>query len=310
MTPRIGFVIVTYNSPEQTTYLCRRLTELFGAPPIALHHDFGQCDLDRARLPSNVRLVEPWFRTGWGSFPVVEANLAALRLLYEMADPDWCVSLSTTDYPIKSAERILQDLKNTPFDAFLDHRQLFPRRLPAGYVRDESRSFNDPAWMRLAYHRYVATDLNPGRLTWRFPSLHRPWLLRGTLAERIFTPFSRSFRPYGGDAWYTVNRRAARIVTQQDELFSRLKRHYRRRRVPEESVYHTLLCNRPELRLSPNNLRYTDWSRGGHSPRTLHHDDIPVLMRSQAHFARKFPFDPNLFQEIDVAAEQRNLTSA
>jgi len=101
----IGFVLLSFSRPEQTISLCRKLSEVFGDPPIALHHDFGQCNLDRRALPSNVHLVEPWLATGWGVFSIVEANLAALSLLYQVADPDWCVSLSTTDYPIKTAER-------------------------------------------------------------------------------------------------------------------------------------------------------------------------------------------------------------
>ena len=73
----IGFVLLSFNHPEQTIFLCRKLSDAFGNPPIALHHDFGQCDLDRRALPSNVHLVQPWLATGWGVFAVAEANLAA-----------------------------------------------------------------------------------------------------------------------------------------------------------------------------------------------------------------------------------------
>ena len=113
MLPSIGFVILSYNSPDQTVFLCKKLSAMFGDPPIALHHDFGQCSLDRSSLPSNVRVVEKWFATNWGTFPVVEANFAAIRLLYSFADPDWCVSLSTADYPIKTTKQILEFLKAT-----------------------------------------------------------------------------------------------------------------------------------------------------------------------------------------------------
>jgi hypothetical protein len=293
-------VLLSFSRPEQTIFLCRKLSEAFGDPPIALHHDFGQCDLERGALPSNVHLVEPWLATGWGVIAVVDANLAALRLLYQVADPDWCISLSATDYPIKSPEHILADLDNSTWDAFLDHRELIHRRMPRDYQRVVADGFNDPTWLVIAYNRYVATSLKPGRLTWRSRVLDRLLYLRGRKFEHLFTPFKAGFRPYGGDAWYTVNRRAASVLTEQSALFRRLRRHYRRRPVPEESIYHTILCN-AGLRVCGDNLRYADWSSGGSHPRLLSREDIPAFRRTNAHFARKFPFDPNLFHEVDAA---------
>jgi hypothetical protein len=295
----IGFVLLSFNRPEQTIYLCRKLSEAFGDPPIALHHDFGQCNLERRALPSNVHLVEPWLATGWGVFAIVEANLAALSLLYQVADPDWCVSLSTTDYPIKTAEHILADLGSSPWDAFLDHRELIYRRLPRSYQRVSAAGFNDPLWPVIGYNRYVAISFEPRRVTWYSRILNR--LLRGPHIERLFTPFSAKFRPYGGDAWYTVNRRAASVLTEQNALFWQLRRHYLGRPVPEESVYQTILCN-AGLRICPDNLRYADWSDGGAHPRLLSREDIPAFAKTNAHFARKFPFDLNLFSEVDAAA--------
>ncbi len=295
----IGFVLVTYNNPEQSIYLSRRLTDLFDGP-IALHHDFGQCNLSRSKLPSSVQVVDRWVPTAWGTFPVVEANRLALRLLYENADPEWCVSLSTADYPIKTPSHILSFLETSPFDAFLDHREL---RLQGSqeHTRDESKAFHDPAWLEVAYQRYVAVNVNPDRLTWRFPWLHKPRLLRGALAEQLLTPFGSRLRPFGGDAWYTINRKAAEVLLRDDDRFRRLRRHYRPKRVPEESIYQTVLCNEPGLNICGDNLRYTDWSHGGSSPRLLNAHDIPTLIGSSAHFARKFILDEHLFQQIDQA---------
>lgn len=297
---RIGFVLVSHACPEQTILLCRRLAEQFGDAPIALHHDFGQCALERRLLPGCVRLVEPWLATGWGVFPVVEANLAALRLLAETADPDWAVSLSAADSPVMAAAGVVAALASAPFDAFLDHREIVYRRLEHDYSRVEAAGFRDPGWPVIAYHRYVAPGQDP-----RWPAWAARWAKRlmragGRPAERLLTPFTPSFRPYGGDAWYTVSRRAAAVLLEQGPRVERLRRHYRRRPVPEESFYHTLLCN-AGLRISPESLRYADWSAGGSHPRLLGREDIPALVASGAHFARKFPFDPALFEELDRA---------
>jgi len=298
---RIGFVLVSFNLPEQTIFLCRRLTEEFGDAPIALHHDFGQCDLDRSRLPANVHVVDPWMPTRWATMSVVDANLAALRLLYRVADPEWCVSLSTADYPIRTADHILSSLDRSPWDAYIDHREVIYRRLPGDYRRVEAAGFHDPGWPVIAYNRYVAVPLPARAPEWCARSLRTLMYLGGPRVESLFTPFTPRFRPYGGDAWYTLNRRAAHVLAAEDAQHAKLWKHYLHRAVPEESFYHTILCN-AGLRICGDNLRYADWSGGGRHPRLLTRESIPAFAATNAHFARKLPFDPALFAEIDRAA--------
>ena len=108
MRPPIGFVLATYNNPEQTLFLCERLNTMFGNPPIVIHHDFSQCSLNTALFPSPMSaLLKIGVLHTWGSLTVVDAQLSALQMLYRTSDPDWFVPLSTSDYPIQSAEFIL-----------------------------------------------------------------------------------------------------------------------------------------------------------------------------------------------------------
>jgi Core-2/I-Branching enzyme len=308
MLPSVGFVLVTADLPELTVNLCRKLSEMFDDPPIALHHDFGQCSLDPSILPANVHLVTNWHQTSWGHISVPDAVFSAFRLLYSIADPDWCVSLSNTDYPIKTAQQILSDLRQTDADAFLDHREIVIPRLPENYTRVHAHAFRDPRWLELAYDRYVSTEIIPNRIARRLKSLKRR--LYGRLARNLFTPFKRGVRPFGGESWYTVNRRAAHFLIANDRLARTLRKHYRNRPIPEESLYHSILCNRPELTICNQSLRYTDWSNGGKSPKILGEEDIPALLASPAHFARKFPLDPDLFSQIDHAVETAARKSA
>jgi len=48
-------------------------------------------------------------------------------------------------------------------------------------------------------------------------------------------------------------------------------------------------------------LRYIDWRMGGYHPKTLGLDDIPRILASGAHFARKFDLamGPEVFDAID-----------
>ena len=311
MKPTIGFVLVTHQNPDQILFLCSRLSSLFGDPPIAIHHDFSQNPLDRAQFPANIRFVDRTVRTGWGVMGVVDALLAALRLLYKSddgwGDPDWFVSLSSADYPIQTAATILNQLEASPFDGYLDSREIYDY---GGTFLDQKLRefpFQQPRYHQFAFNRYVAIPLLPLKFARRMSipieryCIHSPWV-----TTRL-TPFRDGVKCFGGDAWMTLRRKLAHILLDETPLWRTLHRHYRSRSVPEESFYHTLLGNTPGLNLSPDNLRYTDWKGCYAHPRTLNQGDIPRLLASTHHFARKFPFDPNLLGELDSAVSTQKL---
>ena len=106
MSASIAFVLLSHREPAQLLRLVTTLNRLYDDPPIACHHDFSQCPLDTANFPGNVRFVTASIRTGWAKWSVVRAMLAALRLLYDHADPDWFILLSGADYPIRDAAAV------------------------------------------------------------------------------------------------------------------------------------------------------------------------------------------------------------
>ncbi len=301
MKPPIGFALVTHNRPEQILHLCRRLNRMFGDPPIAIHHDYGQSDLDRSALPGNVSVVEKWYRTGWGSIAVVDAQLAAIRQLYDTADPEWFVLLSTTDYPIQTADRILDDLRRADVDAFFDMRPIHD--LGQRYVNEGhgELAFNHPRYPQGAFNRYVALPLISVKMARRIRQPNEAWVWKNKALIRRFTPFDGTLQCFAGDAWITANRRVARFLLEESPLWQKLHRHFTSRSIPEEAFYHTLLGNTPGFRLSPDNLRYTDWKGCYAHPRTLGRADFPRLLASGKHFARKFPFEPDMLHDLDEA---------
>lgn len=307
MKPPIGFVLVTYNSPEQTLFLCERLNAMFGNPPIVIHHDFSQSPLNTALFPGNVRFVEKWLRTGWGSMTVIDAQLSALRLLYSQFDPDWFVTLSTTDYPIQTADFILQELRDSPFDAYMDSRPVKNLHLP---IKKEGLSgmstFEHPKWPQLAYNRYVAIPLLSRAMAKQLDTPVEKFCLPFTFLTKRMTPFRGAITCHGGDSWFTANRRVAHLLFEETPLWRDLHRHYEKRTVPEESFYHTLLANSTGYRVCPDNKRYTDWRGCYAHPRTLGRDDLPQLLESTHHFARKFAFDPKVFRGLDEAVSQKH----
>ena len=306
MKPPIGFVIVTYNQPEQTLHLCRRLSEMFGDPPIAIHHDYSQSNLDRTPFPANVRFVDQWRNTSWGSLAVVDAQLSAIRLLYDTADPDWFVPLSTFDYPIQTAERILDDLTSAEVDAFFDLRPIRDLGQPFRNEGLGELAFKHPRYSQGAFNRYVAIPLISVKMARRLKQPNEAWVWKNKFLIRHLTPFNGSLQCFGGDSWFTASRKVARFfLDDANPLWQKLHKHFNSRSIPEEAFYHTLLGNTPQFRLAPDNLRYTDWKGCYAHPRTLGRADFPRLLVSTQHFARKFPWDPDLLRELDAAVAAR-----
>lgn len=117
--PSIGFVLLTHGNEPQILRLTDTLNQMFGDPPIACHHDFSKLALNKRQFPGNVHFVEPHVRTSWGTISLVHAMLKALRLLYDTSAPDWFYLLSGSDYPIRDAASIRNELAHSPFDAYI-----------------------------------------------------------------------------------------------------------------------------------------------------------------------------------------------
>ena len=305
MPPFLGFVLVTHQEPEQIAFLCHKLASMFENPPIAIHHDYSKCHLAPATLPPNVKLVENWIPTSWGALSIVQAFLAALKLLHATSAPDWTISLSATDYPIQAAETILQELRSTKADAFLDYREIPKKGTVSSDPHVQASNYNRPAWLISARERYVSLSVVPYAIRKYIGYKDRCIYIDGDLTTRFFTPFHHGYLPYGGDTWLTANRRAALALLAEDETSRRLMRHYKRRAIPDESYYHTLLLNRSDLVIENNNRRYAVWNEGAAHPNQIDFGDVAKMIASSAHFARKFPFKPDLYAAVDTQVAER-----
>ena len=308
MGATIGFVIVSYDKPAQLLRLVRRLMKLYNNPPIVCHHDFSKCSLEGFDFPSEVTFVRPHIEPKWGGISFCHAFLAALRAMYQRTDcPDWFVFLSGTDYPVRPAHEVLDQLVQGGFDAYMDHRLVEYPWTPDSSVQYEPHAFNSAAWVPLAYDRWVAVRL---WVPWYSRTRRKPikipvGIIRSKLLVGLFSPFSKTLRCYGGSGWFTCNRKAAETLLAQNTENLALLAHYSKRFIPDESLMQTILCNQPDLKISKDSLRYIDWSLSGHHPKTLGMEDIPGILASGAHFARKFDLamGAEVFDAIDAAVD-------
>lgn len=304
----VGFVLVSHDKPAQLLRLVRRLMQLYENPPIVCHHDFSKCSLDGFDFPKEVEFVRPHIETQWGGVSICLAYVAALNALRRRADsPDWFAILSGADYPVRPAQAVRDQLANGGFDAYMDHRVVDYPWVPDPSVEYEAHAFNSKAWVPLAYDRYISIQL---WLPWYSFAKRKPIkiplaFLRSKRLVSLFNPFSETLKCYGGSAWFTLNRKAVDRLLAENAENRAIVAHYRRRFIPDESMPHTILCNQPDLIISKNRMRYIDWTLGGHHPKTLGMEDIPSILASGAHFARKFDLTQgvDVFDAIDAAVD-------
>lgn len=312
MSPRIGFVILSNRGGSQLARLVGRLVELYEDPPIALHHDFGQGSLDTDQLTDvskHLSIVAPHITTGWGKFSVVTAALKALELLYpkppaDEIGPDHFVLLSASDYPVRPAEYVLDDLRHSNADAFIDYRRAGLQRSAAlaehGPGSPAMSHFESAENSRVLYRRYLAAQLYAPRLR-TLPDGSRR-LGRSTLAlpfDSPWHPFSAERPCFYGDHWFTANRAVATRLLQPSKFDLAVQRHLRLRASADECYYQSTILNEPSLVVERDNRRFAKWNGGGAHPQWLTCEDLPDIARSGAHFARKIAPDSPLLDELD-----------
>jgi hypothetical protein len=298
MSVKIGFVILSHADPGQLLRLVRTLQRLYDDPPIVCHHDFTQSALSTEGFPSNVRFVQPHVRTRWGQFSVVLAALRALEILYEESAPDWFYLISAADYPTASADHVVQDIDASEADAFLDFREA--SRVPSVAVESPPknpalRHFVSPGNIEIAWRRYIGLNL------W-FPILRSgPRIGRHTLYTPFKsrrTPFGPTFKCFYGDHWFSGNQKAAEILLGPTAKHLELRRHLRWRASADECYYQSVLAN-AGLKIEKATRRFSEWNGGGAHPKILGTEDLPAIISSKAHFARKFEAGTPVLDEID-----------
>ena len=306
LEPSVGFLILSHNSPAQLLRLTWRLTRLYKRSPIVIHHDFSQSPIDQTDFPKNCHFVRPSIRTGWGKWALVEAMLEALKLLYDIADPDYFFLLSASDYPSSPPENVLQDLAEFKFDAFIDTFDLELALL--GEVEGADPHFvnyRTPDSLSVARRRYVQAQLKVPLIRFNPPpfsssTLHYPRLGRATVSlpiKSFKTPFSSAYKCFVGSQWFTASRLAGSRLLNPNANDQRLKQYYRSRVVPDESYVQTVLCNDATLLIRPISRRFVIWE-GAH-PRQLGSKDYKVIQSANCHFARKFRADDPVLDQLD-----------
>lgn len=299
---RILYVITAHRNPQQVGRLVHALLRASPGGQVLLHYDPSGPPLGAGDLPASprVHLFPAPIEVRWGDFTMVRAMLDLMSWANERLSFDWLVWLSGQDYPLgplAGFEQSLDDRYDGIFRHFpaLDHpgwlpgeglrRYYFqywelPHLLPFHRLPGGARILADT--LRKLFNRVQAiVNLrprqrnNPAKIGFRCRS----------------TPFSNARVCFGGWSWININARCVRHILDFTRANPSFVRHYRRTYCPDESFFHTILANAPDLKLRNDPLRHVAW---GDNPYPSHPTTIVSgqmlqhVLDSGMPFARKF----------------------
>jgi len=210
----------------------------------------------------NVGLL-PSRRLTWGGWSLAEIHLDAIRTLLARGPGwRWFANLSGQDFPLKSREAILADL-----DAAPDRNHVAVKAIDA------------------------------------YPETERPFL-RGRLSHRYVEMNGRAVRTtvpadfpadvrieWKGSGWFTLTRAFCEWIAH-DPFAQRCATALRYAFIPDEFLMQTLAMNGAFAdTVAADNRRLIRFTPGSAHPDTLTMRERDDLLRTPAHYARKFDED-------------------
>jgi hypothetical protein len=300
---RVVYFIQSHRDPEQVYRLVETLRRGSSSGLVVVQHNPREVELDwkpLADLPDTKQFFArgPQLRSDYSC--QMEPYLDAITWLdRERIEYDWIVNLTAQDYPVKPISAFEALLERSEADGYLRFWDVLSADSPWSRRKAKARYFHRywrlPEGSERALH---AVRFLTAVLPVHFYLVYGPWLG----VRRLRTPFHNGFRCYGGWAWFSLRRDAARYLNRFLGERPDVEAHYRRSVTAEESLVQTILVNAGRFRLVNDDLRYIDYSRADRgAPRVLTTADLPMLAAGPWYLARKFDLqvDTGVLDRID-----------
>jgi Core-2/I-Branching enzyme len=232
MRPLTSYVVLAHTAPDRVHRLVDRLRPY----PTYLHVDAGTsrgvADEILGVVGEDVHPL-PRYRTGWGSWGLMEATLEGLRQA-SGAGASHVVVLSGTDYPLRSADRVNAYLQRQPTTSWVRHA-----RIPVPWLGGDGGESRVSQWNRRVFGRRL-----------RLPVQRRP---------------PEGLDLYYGQAQCALSGRLAAWIVSRFDQDAGVARFFRRTWIPDELLLPSLAMASPfrdEVR--DDNLWFSRWSGGPH----------------------------------------------
>lgn len=307
--------VETHRNPRQIESLVRAIVRAAPDSLVVVDHDRSFESPDPsvlARLGAELRLSDG----GYGDMTHVNRWLSTVHWLQaEGVAYDYLSNLSGQDYPIRPVDQIHSEVAGSGIDAFIEtFSVLDPTETTWGVPRGRTRyEFGHRRLSRLRPWQQQA--LRPAQAINKL----QPWLRLTTstglmVGRRADGPWSDDLVLRGGSFFCTLSTAAVGAVLRFADERPDVADYLTRCITPEEVYFQTALGWAVEnddesrtLAIENNCRRYFDFSESKFNhPRTFDRADLPVVLASDADFARKFDEAryPGVLSLVDAHLEQ------
>jgi len=308
------YYMQTHKEPEQIARLVRAIKEGSPGSIVLIDHDVSAAPLDRTLFDdlSNVHFIGTC--GGYGDFSHVDRILAAVDWLDDHGmQYDWLQNLTGQDYPLRPIADIERAISVGGFDGYMQYAPVFPERTPL-----------DADWGAGPAYRLCT----PFDTAMRFDYSHRRFGMPTELKQRLLRPFmivnyiqswftislafsSAGFRRkttifnddfilYGGSFFCALSASCLRYARDFAAENPDIVKYFRTLAGPDELFLQTALVNSGKFRISPLGTHYVYFPGGRYNhPKTLGTADLPMMLASGAHWARKFDSGTEVLDVLD-----------
>lgn len=286
---KIAYLLLVHTNPKLIERTIRALD--CGNCAFFIHVD-KKSDISRfSHLKgSSVFFTEQRIPVYWGQYSQVDAILLMLRQALKGPETyDYCVLVSGSDYPLRSAQYISSFLERNHGSEFISCVKMPNDGKPLSRINTVVVPSSRPIL------RFVVRVL-----------------AKLGLAKRDYRRSLGNLEPYAGSTWWGLTRQACHYITRFVDRNPRVVAYFRYTFASDESLFHTILGNSDYQARIRRNFVYDDWHAHGASPEPIsdRHDDFfrsqsEVMLHDmygcgEALFARKFSDDRlDLVERID-----------
>lgn len=312
---RFLYLVTAHSNPAQLARLVEAVLAASPAGQILLHLDPTGAPVERRFDGPRVHLHPAPRPVRWGDFSLVEVVLSAATWARKHVPFDWLIWISGQDYPLGPLDDFECRLADGEADGYLRHFPAFThdgwpegeglRRY--GFAYHDVPSFPRFYWLPAVMRRAVLNGIRRFNGTQSLVQIrprHRNNSAKVGL-RRWRTPFSAAFPCIGGWSWFNLNDRAVARLLDYVDTHPDYVEHYRRCYCPDESFFHTVLVNHPELIIESASFRHVCWEDRPYpsNPRAIVRGKLfESALNSGQPFARKFDLevDASCLDELDA----------
>lgn len=291
---KIAYLVLAHNTPRVLKGAIATLSSEDCEFFIHIDQKSSMAEFSEIR-GENVHFIEERLPIYWAEFSGVQATLLMIRKALESPqNPDYCVLMSGSDYPLRSGRYVHTFLEKHRGVEFMTIVKVPAPGKPLSRIN-----------------------------TLRYPS-HKPVrrfatrvLAKFGLAQRDYRKHLGSLEAYAGNTWWALTRDACQYLLEFVERNGHVVEYFQNAFVPDEAFFHTILGNSAFRSRIRRNLLYEDWSTQGAHPAMVNGQHISFFEgQDKVHgnglddeellFARKFSDDSlELLHRIDDMIERK-----